>query len=85
MNFLKNASTQQKSIVELYVAHFEGKKKLLIFVHFYWFDQKQLFKQIQTFRRIWPFSNLLRKINIQSISVQLSEIVTFLTTKGRFQ
>ncbi len=46
-----------------------GEKKKLIFVPFYWFDQKQLFKQIQIFHRICPFSNLLRKTNFLSISV----------------
>ena len=34
---------------------------LLIFVPFYWFDQKQLFNQIQIFLTICPFINLLRK------------------------
>ena len=33
------------------------KQFLLIFVPFYWFDQKQLFKQIQIFLRICPFWN----------------------------
>ena len=31
------------------------KQFLLIFIPFYWFDQKQLFKQIQIFLRICPF------------------------------
>ena len=31
------------------------KHFLLIFIPFYWFDQKQLFKQIQIFLRICPF------------------------------
>ena len=53
------------------------KHYLLIFVPFYWFDQKQLFKQIQIFLRICPFSNLLRKTNFLNISVLLSEKVTF--------
>ena len=30
---------------------------LLIFVSFYWFDEKLLFNQIQIFLRICPFSN----------------------------
>ena len=43
---------------------FWGEKQfLLIFVPFYWFDQKQLFKQIQIFLRICPFLNLLTKTN----------------------
>ena len=39
----------------------------LIYVQFYWFDQKQLFKQIQIFHRISPISNLLRKTNFVNI------------------
>ena len=46
MNFPQNASKQQKSIVELYAAHFAEKKVLLTFLPFYKFDQKKLFKQI---------------------------------------
>ena len=41
---------------------FWGEKRfLLIFVQFYWCDQKQLFKQIQIFIRICPFTILFRK------------------------
>ena len=46
----------------------------LIFVHFYWLDQKQLFKQTQIFLRICPISNLLRKINFLSNSLLLSGV-----------
>ena len=53
------------------------KQFLLILVPFYWFVQKQLFKQIQTFLRICTFSNMLRKTNFLSISVLLSDKVTF--------
>ena len=49
-----------------------------MFVPFYWFDLKQLYKQIQIFHRIFPFSNMVRKTNFLSISVPVSEIVTFL-------
>ena len=57
---------------------FWGEKQfLLIFVPFYWFDQKQLFEQIQIFLRICPFSNLLRKTYFLCISLLLSEIVIF--------
>ncbi len=49
----------------------------LIFDPFYGFDQKKLFKQIQIFLRICPFSNMLRKANFLSISVLLSEIALF--------
>ena len=33
------------------------KQFLLIFIPFYWFDQKPLFKQIQIFFRICPFKH----------------------------
>ena len=45
------------------------KQFLLIFVPFYWFDQNNLFKQIQIFLRICIFSNMVRKTNFLSISV----------------
>ena len=48
---------------------------------FWWFNQKNLFKQIQIFLRIWRFSNLLRKTNFLSISLVFSEIVTFGTKR----
>ena len=68
----------------MYVAHFKVKNKfLLIFLPFYWFVQKKLFKQIQNFLRIFIFSNLLRKTNFLIISVLLSEIVIFFTKKSR--
>ena len=45
LNIPKNASKQQESIVQLYVANFGGKKQfLLIFVPFFYFGQKKLFK-----------------------------------------
>ena len=37
------------------------KQFLLIFVPFYWFDQNNLFKQIQIFLRICIFLNMVRK------------------------
>ena len=60
-----------------------GKRFLLIFIPFYWFDQKEWFKQIQIFLRISPFSNMVRKTNFLSISMLVSEIVSFLTKKIR--
>ena len=57
----------------------------LVLVQFYWFDLKHLFKQIQIFLRICPFSNLLRKKKFLSIFVLLSEIVIFLTKMRIFQ
>ena len=69
---------QDARSIEVSTAHFDEKKSfLLIFVHFYWFDQKQLFKQILIFLIIFPFSNLFRKTNFLSISVLPCEIVLF--------
>ena len=42
------------------------KQFLFIFAYFYW-CQYELFKQIQIFPGICPFSNLLRKTNFLSI------------------
>ena len=57
------------------------KQFLVIFMRFYWFDQKHLLKQIQIFLRICPFSNMVRKTNFLSISVLVSEVVTFMSKK----
>ena len=57
---------------------------LLIFVPFYWFDQKQLLKQIQIFLSICSFSNK-KTTNFLSISMLLPEIVTFVSKKSCFQ
>ena len=59
---------------------FWGQKQSLLI-----FDQKELFKQIQIFLTIYPFSNVLRKTKFLSIFVLLSEIVTFWTKKWSFQ
>ncbi len=82
MYILENTSKQQRGIVYQYVAHF-GEKNifLLLFVPFYWFDQKKLFKLIQIFFRICFFSNMVRKTNFLSFSMLFSELVTFLTKK----
>ena len=66
------------------MAHFFEKFFLLIFIPFYWFEQKQLFKQIQIFLGICPFSDMVRKTNFLSIPVFVSEIITFLTKKRIF-
>ena len=58
------------------------KQFLLIFIVFYWFDQKQLLKQIQIFLRILNFSNIVRKTNLLSFSVLIFEIVTFMSKKN---
>ena len=57
-------------------SHWGEKEFFSIFLPFYWFDQKQLFKQIQIFLRICPLSNMLRKTNFLTISALFSEIVT---------
>ena len=54
---------------------------MLTFIFFYWFDQIQLFKQIQIFLSICPFSNMVKKQNFLSISVLISEIVTFMSKR----
>ena len=57
---------------------FWGEKQfLLIFVPFYWFGQKKLFKQIYIFLQILLFSNMFRKTNFLSISVLVWDIVIF--------
>ena len=61
---------------------FGVKQFLLIFILFYWFDQKQLLKQIQIFLRIFPFSNMVRKTYFLCISVLVSEVVTFMSKKN---
>ena len=66
----------EKHSLAVYGSYWGEKQFLLIFVPFYWFDQKQLFQQFQIFFRIFPFSNLLRKTNFLSISELLSKIVT---------
>ena len=54
------------------------KTVLLIFVPFYWFDQNNLFKQIQIFLRICIFLNMVRKKKILSISVLVLKESVFL-------
>ncbi len=78
MNFPENDSKHQKSIVYLYVAHFEEKNKLLlIFAPFYWFEQKLLFKQIQNFPQDLSLFKLVKKSKLSGISVLFYEIVIF--------
>ena len=54
------------------------KQFLLIFIPIYWVDKKKLFKQIQIFLRICPFSNMVWITNFLSKSVLVSDIVTFM-------
>ena len=81
MNLLKKSfkTTERHSLAvcgSLY-----GEKLFLIFIPFYWFDQKQLFKQIQIFLRICPFKKMVRKTKFLSISVLVSEIDSFMSKK----
>ena len=82
MNFPQNASKEPKNIsLSVYGSLCGEKQFFLIFVPFYLFDQNQLFKQIPNFPQNIPFSNMLRKTIFLSISVLISEIVTFLSKK----
>ena len=84
VNFPKILQNKRKALFSCMWHTLRKKQFLLIFAPFYWFDPKKLFKIIQIFLGICPFSNLLRKTNFLSISVLLSEIVTFLTKKRIF-
>ena len=57
------------------------KQFLLIFIPFYWFEQKKLFKQILIFLSICSFQTWSEKKKILSILVLVSEIVTFISKK----
>ena len=57
------------------------KHFLLIFICFYRFNKKKLLKKIQIFFRIFPFSNMVKKKKYPSISVFVSEIITFMSKK----
>ena len=63
---------------------FGEKLFLLIFIPFYWLDQKQFFKQIQIFLWIYSISNMVRKTNFLSISVLVSEIANFMSKKKSY-
>ena len=56
---------------------------LLIYIPFYWFDQKKLFKTNPNFTQDLPLPNMVRKTNFLSTSVLVSEIVTFMSKKKR--
>ena len=82
MNFPKNASKQQKGLVYQYVAHFVEKFFfVLIFIPFYWFDQKHLFKEIQIFLRILYLFKHGKKTKLSEYFIAVSERATFLTKK----
>ena len=62
MNFPKKSfKTTEKYGLEVCGSLFGEKQFLLIFIPFYWFNQKKLFKQIQIFLRFFPFLNKVRK------------------------
>ena len=50
-----------------------------IYPRFIGLIKKQFFKQIQIFLRIYSLSNMVRKTNFLTISVLVSEIVTFMS------
>ena len=86
VNFPKNVSKQQRSIVLLYVAHFEEKISFCLYLSsFTALNKKGCLQQILIFLWICTFSNLLRKTNFLIISELLSEITNFLNKKRSFQ
>ena len=62
VNFRKNASKHQKSLVYLYVAYFGDQNCFLINVPFHWFDKKKSFLSNQTFLHDLPLFKLVKKI-----------------------
>ena len=81
MNLPQNASKWQKDIVLQYMPQFWRKTVFVNIDPLLQICSKKMFKQIQIFLRICPFSNMVRKINFLSISVLLSEIVNFMFKK----
>ena len=77
--------TTEKHSLAVYGSCWGKKQFLLIFVPFYLFDQKKLFKQIQIFLRICPFSNWFWKTHFPSISILHSEIINFFIKKRSFE
>ena len=59
---------------------FGEKQFLLLFVPFYWLDQKCGLKN-PNFPQDFPFSNIVRKTNFLSISLLVSVKVTFMSKK----
>ena len=57
------------------------RKKVFVNIYPVFRFIQNLFKQIQIFLRICPFSNMVRKINFLCISVLVSEIVTFMSKR----
>ena len=76
--------TKEKHSLAVCGSGWGEKQFLLIFVPFYCFDQKKLFKWIQIFLRIFPFSNLFRKTHFPNISLLLSEKINFFIKKRIF-
>ena len=66
------------------MAHFVEKKGFVNIYPLLLIWSKNVFKQIQIFLRIFSFSNLVRKTYFLSISVLVSEIVTFMSKKNSY-
>ena len=62
-----------------------GEKQFFFYIYpLYWFDQNNLLKNFQIFHRFCPYSNMVRKTYFLTISVLVSEIVTFMSKKNSF-
>ena len=57
MNFPKRLKKTGRHSLAVCGSPCGEKQFLLIIISFYWFDQKQFFKQIQIFLRICPFKH----------------------------
>ena len=55
MNTPKCFKTKERHILAVFGSLCAENQFLLIFIPFYWFEQKKLVKQIQIFLRISPF------------------------------
>ena len=55
MNFPKMLQNNRKAFLAVCGLFYGEKHFMLIFIPFYWFDQKHLFKQNEMFLRICPF------------------------------
>ena len=74
----KSFKTTKSNSLAVCDSLFVEKEFLFMFIPFHWFNQKQLFKQIQIFLRFDSFKHV-RKKKIQSILVLVSAIKTFMS------
>ena len=82
MNFPKKfLKTTERYGLEVCGSLCGEKQFLLIFIPFYLFNRKQLFKQIQIFLRIFLFLNMVRNTKYLIILVLVSAIITFISKK----